>query len=83
MSNDQTTPERRGSRQELTRRPRVKGAKRAALQKALVDGYAADNSIRALAAEHDMSYGLTRTLLLDAGVTLRPRARRPRKAADQ
>ncbi|MET9321918.1 helix-turn-helix domain-containing protein [Streptomyces sp. NPDC003038] len=83
MSNDQTTPERRGSRQELTRRPRVKGEKRAALKKALADGYAADNSIRALAAEHDMSYGLTRTLLLDAGVTLRPRARRPRKAAGQ
>lgn len=76
-----TAPEPHGPGQEPTRRPRVRGDERARLQKALADGYAADASIRALAAEHGLSYGLTRTLLSEAGVRLRPRARRPRKAA--
>ncbi|MEU2487119.1 helix-turn-helix domain-containing protein [Streptomyces sp. NPDC012617] len=68
--------ERRGTRHALTRRPRLRGDERASVRTQLVEKYGADQSIRALAAEFDLSYGLTRTLLLEAEVELRHRPRR-------
>lgn len=78
MSTDQTTPapERRGARHELTRRPRLRGQDRDRVRAELAKKYAANASIRALAAEHGLSFGLTRTLLLEAEVELRHRPRR-------
>ncbi|MFJ7592473.1 helix-turn-helix domain-containing protein [Streptomyces sp. NPDC097617] len=79
MSTDLTTPsqERRGARHELTRRPRRRGDDRDQLRQTLADAYSDGGvSIRALAAEHDLSYGLARTLLLEAKVELRHRPRR-------
>jgi hypothetical protein len=84
MSTDQTIPpqERRGARHELQRRPRLRGEDRDRVRAELAKGYAARASIRDLAAEHDLSFGLTRKLLLEAEVELRVGGRRP-KAADQ
>ncbi|WP_233534061.1 helix-turn-helix domain-containing protein [Streptomyces murinus] len=84
MSTDLTTsqPERRGARHDLQRRPRRRGKEREKLRKALAKKYG-KASIRALAAEHKLSYGLTRTLLLEAGVELRSRSRRPKTAVEQ
>ncbi|WP_225846952.1 helix-turn-helix domain-containing protein [Streptomyces sp. HPF1205] len=53
------------------RRPRRRGEERELLRHQLKEGYARPASIRALAAEHDLSFGLTRVLLLEAGVELR------------
>lgn len=75
---EQKTPVRRGARGQQVRRPRRRGEEREQLRKDLAKGYAARSSIRTLAAVHGLSYGLTRTLLLEAGVKLRTRARRSR-----
>ncbi|WNI31461.1 helix-turn-helix domain-containing protein [Streptomyces sp. ITFR-6] len=82
MSTDLTTPpqERRGARNNLQRRPRHRGEERETLRQDLATGYGALASIRDLAAKHDLSYGLTRTLLLEAKVSLRSRNRRAKKA---
>lgn len=75
-------PERRGARGQQTRRPRRRGEERERLRAALADGYDGGASIRALCAEHGLSFGLARTLLLEAGVELRGRgSRTARKAA--
>ncbi|MFI0934666.1 helix-turn-helix domain-containing protein [Streptomyces sp. NPDC021019] len=62
------------------RRPRRRGQEREQLRTDLAKGYGggegAGSSIRRLAAAHRLSYGLTRTLLLEAGVELRTRARK-------
>ncbi|MFP3119535.1 helix-turn-helix domain-containing protein [Streptomyces sp. Iso 434] len=58
-------------------RPRLRGDERQDTVVALAASYAAGASIRALAEERDMSYGLVRTLLLDHGVALRSRGRGP------
>ncbi|MFZ3595113.1 helix-turn-helix domain-containing protein [Streptomyces sp. BH104] len=62
------------------RRPRLKGDERAELRKALAAKYRTGSSIRELLAEYGLSYGLTHTLLLEEGVTLRARSggRKPR-----
>jgi len=73
---DQKAPVRRGARGHQVRRPRRRGEDREQLRTDLAKGYQGRSSIRTLAAGHDLSYGLTRTLLLEAGVELRTRARR-------
>lgn len=77
--------EPRGPRHDLVRRPRRKGDDRAQLRTDLAKAYIGGASIRALAAEHDLSYGLARDLLLEADVALRSRlGRRPaRKPVEQ
>ncbi|MFD3608981.1 helix-turn-helix domain-containing protein [Streptomyces atroolivaceus] len=84
MSTEQATPpeERRGTRRELTRRPRLRGNDRVRVRTEMAKKYDADASIRDLAAEYDLSFGLTRTLLLEADVELRS-GRRHAKAAGQ
>lgn len=77
-----TGAEHRGARGPQIRRPRRRGEERAELHQQLAVAYTGGASIRELAARHDLSYGLTRTLLLEAEVELRLR-RRPRKAAGQ
>lgn len=62
------------------RRPRRRGQERELLRGQLKEGYARPASIRVLAAEHDLSYGLTRVLLLEAGVKLRTRMRNASQA---
>ncbi|MFD4315061.1 helix-turn-helix domain-containing protein [Streptomyces sp. NPDC058548] len=82
MTSEQTpTPERRGARGQQVRRPRRRGEVRDQLRQALATGYNGGASIRDLAGEHDVSYGLTRTLLLEAEVELRARRRRPKADA--
>lgn len=83
MSTDQEM-QPRGSR------PRLTPEARALLREALAKGYEQTGderapSIRDLAAEHGRSFGLARTLLLEAGVKLRPArgGRKSRKAASQ
>ncbi|BBA98280.1 hypothetical protein RVR_4411 [Actinacidiphila reveromycinica] len=78
-----TQQERRGARRDLQRRPRLRGDDRDTKRTALAEGYRARASIRALAAEHDLSFGLTRTLLLEAGVELRSRNREPKTVVEQ
>ncbi|WTW95459.1 helix-turn-helix domain-containing protein [Streptomycetaceae bacterium NBC_01309] len=74
-----TAPVRRGAQLDVKRRRDVRGEEREQLRQVLAIGYRAGASIRALGAAHDdLSYGLTRTLLLEAGVTMRSRARRPK-----
>lgn len=75
-------PARRGARpQGHVRRPRLRGEDRDKARSAAQQSYDGGASIRDVAAEYGLSFGLVRTLLLEAGVTLRPRARRARKAA--
>ncbi|GAA2948816.1 helix-turn-helix domain-containing protein [Kitasatospora cinereorecta] len=78
MKTDLTAPrqERHGARHELTRRPRLTDKERDLVRAQLAKGYAANASIRNLAAEYDLSFGLTRTLLLEAKVELRHQPRR-------
>ncbi|MFJ6014527.1 helix-turn-helix domain-containing protein [Streptomyces sp. NPDC092952] len=78
MSTDLThpSPERRGARHEPTRRPRLRGEDRDRVRAALAKEYDAGTSIRALADERGLSFGLTRTLLLEAKVKLRHQPRR-------
>jgi hypothetical protein len=72
MSTDDTTPqERRG--------PRLRGKDRDRIRAAIAEGYPGA-SIRVLADQHHLSFGLTRTLLLEAGVELRSSRRRPKTA---
>ncbi|MFF4388523.1 helix-turn-helix domain-containing protein [Streptomyces sp. NPDC001552] len=81
MTDHKTSPERRGARHDLTRRTRKKAEERAKLRKEMAEGYVRDRrSIRDLAGEHGLSYGLARTLLLEEGVELRDRTRRASKA---
>jgi hypothetical protein len=56
-----------------TRRHLADEETRAELHAALKAAYLAGASIRDLAAEHDLAFGTARSLLLEAGVTLRPR----------
>lgn len=57
------------------RRPRLHGEERDQVRAAVVKSYAKPKgSIRSAAAEVGRSFGLTRTLLLEAGVTLRGRS---------
>lgn len=55
----------------VRRGPRVRGEEREALRAELAAGYGRGLSIRVLAADFDLSYGLTRTLLVEANVLLR------------
>ncbi|WP_019548532.1 helix-turn-helix domain-containing protein [Streptomyces sulphureus] len=77
MSTDPTVQSEKaqhGARGEVKRRPpRLRGDERTAMAKQFGEQYEAGASIRDLIAEHGLSYGLTRTLLLEAGVTLRSR----------
>ena len=57
---------------------RLKGEERRRVAASLAGEYAAGASIRALAADADLSYGKTRALLLEAGMKLRARGG-PRK----
>ncbi|WP_284576658.1 helix-turn-helix domain-containing protein [Streptomyces sp. 2P-4] len=76
MTDEQKTPVRRGPRGPQERRPRRRGQEREKLRSDLAKGYDSGASIRMLADDYELSFGLTRTLLLEAGVTLRTRARR-------
>lgn len=80
--NNEERPERR-------RRTSIKGEQREGMRQLLAKEYdhvpwgaAKTPSIRDLAAAHEISYGLVRTLLLEAGVKLRRRTRRG-KQVDQ
>ncbi|MFD6935296.1 helix-turn-helix domain-containing protein [Streptomyces goshikiensis] len=82
MTDHTETPGLRGPRRELTRRSRMRDEDRAELRERLATGYVQDlRSIRALAGEHKLSYGMTRLLLLEEGVELRARTRRPKPTA--
>ncbi|MEC3995236.1 hypothetical protein VSR01_17505 [Actinacidiphila sp. DG2A-62] len=85
MSTDQTpAQERRGARHDQIRRPRLRGEERDRVRAAMAKTYNEDESasIRSLADEHDLSFCLTRVLLLEADVVLCSRRRRA-KAAEQ
>ncbi|MGC4947787.1 helix-turn-helix domain-containing protein [Streptomyces sp. DT224] len=82
MSDQTSAPVRRGPGSPQTRRPRLRGEARDTMRATLADRYRAHDSIRKLAAEHDLSFGLTRTLLQEAGVEMRGRGSR-RPAAGQ
>jgi Helix-turn-helix domain len=64
------------------RRPRLRGEERDKVRAAAKKDYDGGASIRDVAAEHNVSFGLARTLLLEADVELRTRRRRT-KAAEQ
>jgi transposase len=82
MSNEDQEPARRGARPEgQVRRPRLTGAERDKRRADVAQDYEGGASIRDVAAEYGLSFGLTYTLLHEAKVTLRSRTRRPRKAA--
>ncbi|PSK52409.1 hypothetical protein B0E38_04735 [Streptomyces sp. 111WW2] len=51
----------------------IRGPDRVVLRQDLARDYRAGASIRAVAAEHRLSYGTARTLLLEEGVRLRTR----------
>ncbi|MFD5788651.1 helix-turn-helix domain-containing protein [Streptomyces sp. NPDC127037] len=74
--NQSSTDGRRGPRSQGPRGPQLRGEARDAVRTAVADGYRAQASIRQLAAEHGLSFGLTRTLLHEAGVTMRGRSGR-------
>lgn len=61
-------------------KPRLKGEKRKRTARSLAKEYDAGATIRSLAAVWDMSYGTVRKLLLEAGVKLRKRGGRARRA---
>ncbi|WNI20328.1 helix-turn-helix domain-containing protein [Actinacidiphila sp. ITFR-21] len=76
MTTDQETaaPQPRGPRPPQVRRPRLRGEERDQVRADVAKGYKKPKaSIRSLAADFDLSFGLTRTLLQEAGVTLRGR----------
>ncbi|MEU8968085.1 helix-turn-helix domain-containing protein [Streptomyces monashensis] len=56
-----------------TRNPAVTGDERLAVAEDLAELYHQGSSIRGIAARTGRSYGCVHQLLLDAGVTLRPR----------
>ncbi|MFJ2206024.1 helix-turn-helix domain-containing protein [Streptomyces microflavus] len=69
------------ARLEQKRRARIRGKAREELRASLAKGYDGGLSIRKLAGPAGLSYGLTRTLLKEAKVTLRTRA--PRRGAGE
>jgi len=73
MNEPSRKPVERGGRPPQKRRPRLTGEARERMRTAIAPAYKAGDTIRGLAALHDLSYGLTRALLLEAGVTLRTR----------
>lgn len=60
-------------------RPRLSGEDRIAVGKDLAILYDRGRSIREIAADTGRSFGVVRALLLEAGVTLRPRGGAYRK----
>jgi predicted transcriptional regulator len=60
---------------------RINGDERVALVKQLVAGYGEGQSIRALAASVDRSYGFVHRVLSESGVKLRKRGGRRTQAA--
>jgi hypothetical protein len=62
------------------RRPRLRGEERDKVRAAAKKDYDGGASIRDVAAQHNVSFGLARTLLLEAKVTLRTRTRRAKAA---
>lgn len=81
MSSELTsrTQERRGARPPQKRRPRITGEERELLRQDLKKDYDASASIRDLAEKYDLSFGLARVLLLEAGAVMRTRVRRAPK----
>jgi hypothetical protein len=71
-----TTAVRDGRR--VTYRPRLDRDQRTTLAVQLRKQYEQGNSVRGVAAEAGLSYGMTYRLLLAAGTTLRDRAGRAR-----
>ena len=65
-----------------TPRTRLKGPEREETARRAADLYAQGCTIASVARQLGRSYGGTRALLLEAGVTLRPRGGGIRKAAD-
>lgn len=62
--------------------PRLVGEARARKARELAVGYVERHAtIRALVAQHGMSYGTVRSLLLEVKVTLRPRSSRMARPA--
>lgn len=57
----------------------LKGSERAEAGRELAELYALGSTMRSLAARTGRSYGTVRTLLIEAGVTLRDRGGRIRK----
>ncbi|KPI33365.1 hypothetical protein OV450_1453 [Actinobacteria bacterium OV450] len=83
---DHHEPVRRGVPAEpQQRRPRIKGDARNDLRAKLAARYREDEtaSIRSLADENDLSYGMTRLLLVEADVVFRDRVRRRSPKAAQ
>ncbi|WP_381792850.1 helix-turn-helix domain-containing protein [Streptomyces niveus] len=73
------TPKRRGVQDPQERRPRsprLRGGERERVRDDVAKKYDTGLSIRAVAAEHGLSFGLTHTLLHEAKVTLRSGRRR-------
>lgn len=64
-----------------TRRPHLKGADREKTARRAADLYEQGCTIASVARQLGRSYGGTRALLLEAGVTLRPRGGHTRKVA--
>lgn len=64
-----------------TLRPRLKGEERTAVKKTARELYEAGCSIRSVAEQIGRSFGCARTLLLEAGTTLRSRGRFGRRDA--
>jgi Helix-turn-helix domain len=64
-----------------TRKPRLIGPFRTAAAEDLAELYMAGATIRSLAERTGRSYGGTRALLLEAGITLRTRGGGQRKTA--
>ncbi|MFH9072724.1 helix-turn-helix domain-containing protein [Streptomyces alboflavus] len=64
-----------------TRRPYLKGTDREEMARRAAGLYAQGCTIASVARQLGRSYGGTRALLLEAGVTLRPRGGGIRKAA--
>jgi len=58
----------------------LRGAERAEIARELAELYALGSTMRSLAVRTGRAYGTVRTLLLEAGVTLRARGGRIRKA---
>lgn len=87
MTTDQDTaaPQRRGPRPPQVRRPRLRGEERDQVRADVVKGYGKPKaSIRSVAADQALSFGLTRDLLLEAGVELHGRrGARDERTADE
>ncbi|MEV6565939.1 helix-turn-helix domain-containing protein [Streptomyces kronopolitis] len=75
MGDDTEQAPKRGSRGHREYRPRLRGAEREKLRRQLAQEYNG-GSIRELAARHNLSFGLTRLLLIEEDVELRSRGNR-------